>query len=187
MKSIFAALVLALLVVGCDRSGPVDASADQTTEATFSELSMYKITIETEAVQIISADSGKHQHDSLRNGRMMDSLKTFLKLSDAQFDSVKLYGATLFATLGDIRTQVMTNVITRDSARVFVAEARNTFVLSVKSILSAEQLTLFETWLTRHWLDDHRGGRGPGGRGHGGRGGHGRPGGPGGHGGPGRP
>lgn len=180
MKSLFAALMVALLLVGCDQS-PVDATSSNTqTEATFSELSMYKTTLEVSAGQLIVADSGKHQHDSLRNVRMLDSLKAYLLLTDEQFTSVKEFGATLFTSLEEIRTQVQAGTITRDSARTLVQAARTAFISSVKSILTANQLTALDTWIAKFWEDRGRGGRGPGG--HGGHGGgHGGHGGPGGH------
>lgn len=179
MKSILAALMITLLVVGCDQSSPVDSNSDLAQqEATFSELSMYNTTQAPSTVQIITADSGRQFHDSLRNMRMLDSLKAYLSLTDEQFTSVKTYGATLFATLADIRNQVMSKTITREEAKTLVIAARDQFVTSVKSILTADQLTLFTTWLEKHWnKPPHRGV--PGGRkGHGGPGGrHGGPGG----------
>lgn len=180
MKITFAAMLMALMIVGCDKSSPIDTagtSATQT-EATFGELTMLKTTLTTGSIQIVTADTGICTHDSLRNAHMLDSLKAYLALTDEQFVSVKGFGTTLFATLGEIRGQVIAKTITRDSAQVLVVAARDKFVADVKSILTAAQLTSFETWLTKHWnKPPHRGVPG-------GRGGHG---GPGGNGGPHRP
>ncbi|MFA6456115.1 MAG: hypothetical protein WCW40_04775 [Bacteroidota bacterium] len=179
MRSIFAALLAAILVVGCDQSNPIDSSASGTQgEAMFSELSMAKTAHATLVLEDASTDNETCPHDSLRNHHMLDSLKAHLSLTESQFDTVKVFAATLISTLHDIRSQVEAKTITRDSARVLVKAARDLFVLSVKSILTAQQTSLFETWLMRYWNrpPHHR-------HGHGRPGGHGGPGG--GHGGPG--
>lgn len=184
MKNLLAALLLALLVIGCDRSSPVDASASTATqsEAVFSETSMLKAVLPTGSIADVVADTGvRPPHDSLRNVYMLDSLKAYLGLTDEQFTQLQGFGATLQTTLADIKTQVDAKTITRDSAKVLVGLARATFVDSVKSILTADQLTSFETWLTKYWdrkpirgvPGGHGGHGGPGGRGHGGPGGHG--------------
>ena len=191
MKSIVAALIVAFVVIGCDKSGPVDSSTTYVQdEAMFSELSMAKTSGAVTVADGGPSDSIVCPHDSLRNQHMLDSLKAFLTLTDAQFDSVRVYGATLFATLEGIKAQIDAKTITRDSAQALVKAARDLFVVSVKNILTADQLTIFEKWLTNFWnrppLRGIPGGRGHDGRGHG-HGGPGGPGRPGGPGGPGRP
>ncbi len=185
MKITFAAMLMALMIVGCDKSSPVDTASTSATqtEATFGELTMLKTTLTTGSIQIVTADTGICTHDSLRNVRMLDSLKAYLALTDEQFVSVKEFGATLFTRLGDIRLQVMAKTITRDSAQALVVVARDQFVADIKSILTEAQLTSFETWLTKYWNKPQRGV--PGGHGgHGGPGGRGGHDGHGGHGGP---
>lgn len=179
MKITFAAMLMALMVIGCDKSSPVDTAglSDTQMEATYGELTMLKTTQTAGSIQIVTADTGICTHDSLRNMRMLDSLKAYLALTDEQFVSVKGFGVTLFTTLGEIRTQVISKGIKRDSAQVLVKAARDLFVASVKSVLTEAQITSFDTWLAKFWHKPLRGGRGhggPGGRGgQGGRGGHG--------------
>ena len=57
--------------------------------------------------------------------------------------------------------------------RELVKAARDQFVASVQSILTTDQLALFDRWVVKFWNKaGHRGGP----RGHGGSGGHGEPG-----------
>lgn len=165
MKSILAALMAAFLLIGCDHSNPIDSPSANATQsqAMFSELSMAKTANATLSSDIstFGDDGAQGSHDSLRNARMLDSLKKYLSLTDNQFASLNVYGATLFASLGDIRSQVVSHAIARDSARTLVKAARDQFVASVVSILTAEQVTLFEAWLNLYWdKTPHR--RGPG-------------------------
>lgn len=160
MKNIlFVALIVAVLI-GCDNSNP--AAASVTTDAEYSETSMYKTTTasETEAVLL-------HQqhmfHDSLRHGKMLGTLKRHVQLTEAQFESVKVYGKTLFDELKAIRTQVLDSAIAKEQARELVIAARTQFIESVKSILTEEQIGKFEEWIVRFWNKHH--GR-PHGRGH---------------------
>ena len=200
MKQFLGAVLAAFLLAGCERGNPIDgqstssASSDQTTLSLLKSDAPYgEITMDVAAgARILDfpdcADSGIHVHDSLRHKHMLDSLIAHLGLSSAQADSLKAYGAALLASLKDIRTLVDSRTITRDSAMTLVKAARDQFVASVKSILTADQLVLFDAWLQKFWIrpphgpgrdDPHgRGGRGPGGhRGPGGDDG----GGPGGH------
>ncbi len=185
MRLTFAAMLMALMVIGCDKSGPVgmDTGTDQAIEATYGEMTMLKTTETAGSIQVIIADTGIVAHDSLRNTRMLDSLKAYLALTDEQFASLKGFGTKLFTTLGEIRLQVISHTITRDSAKTLVIAARAEFIASVKSILTEAQLTLFDAWLAKHWnkppfrgRGGHGGPGGPGGRGHGGKGGPGGPG-----------
>ncbi len=179
MKQFLAVLAFALILIGCDKGNPIDANDSyDMSEATFSELSMYKTTQAATAAEIICADSGRHLHDSLRNAYMLDSLKAYLSLTDEQFAQVQGFGATLFATLADIRSQVQAKAIKPDSAMILVQIARDQFVTSVKSILTEEQKTLFDAWLTKHWnkpIHGREGKPGRGGKGHRGGPGGGRP------------
>jgi hypothetical protein len=166
MKSILAALMAAFLLIGCDKSNPIDspssANAAQSL-AMFSELSMANTANATLATDIstMSDDGALCAHDSIRNARMLDSLKAYLSLTDIQFSSLNEYGITLFTSLGEIRSKVVAGAITRDSARTLVKAARDQFVASVISMLTPEQATLFETWLTLYWdKTPHRGGPG---------------------------
>ncbi|NUN71177.1 MAG: hypothetical protein HUU02_15860 [Bacteroidetes bacterium] len=169
MKNLLAAALFALILVGCDNSSPVEA--DQNSDALYSETSMLKTTQATDDEIRANHGSGP-MHDSLRHARMLNHLKTYVGLSDAQFDSVKIYAQTLFAALNDIRTQVKDSTITRDEAKELVVAARAQFVASVTLIITEEQTALFTEWVEKFWNKK------PGRKGPGGRGGHG-------HGGPG--
>ncbi len=160
--------LFALLLVGCDQSNPVEQN--YLSDALYGEESMYKATITTEAELSVMKGEGS-AHDSVRHGRMLGHLKTYLELTDAQFDSAKVYAGTMFETLKNIRTQVHDSVITRAEAKVLVVEARAEFVASIKLILTADQIVKFERWVTEFWNKHPRR------HGHGGRGGHGGPGG----------
>jgi hypothetical protein len=96
-----------------------------------------------------------------------------------QFDSLKAYGAALFSELDSIRSYIRSGAISKDSARILVAAARDQFVAAVSAILTVDQQTLFNKWIVKFWDPRMMGGRrhGPG---HGSGPGHG--GGPGGHG-----
>jgi hypothetical protein len=188
MKKIFAVALFALLLVGCDKSNPTDTTTASSSAVEFSETSMLKMTILQVDDIIITTTADSVCHDSLRHGRMLNSLNIHLGLTPEQFDSVKVYGVTLFNTLKDIRQQVKDTLITKIQARELVKLARHQFIASVQSILTTEQLVKFDRWVVRFWnKDGHRGGgpRGQGGR-HGGSGGQDDPFEPGGHGGPGR-
>jgi hypothetical protein len=168
MKHILAAAFFALLLVGCDQSNPVENSTGG--EALYSEESMYKMTIMSDT-EIERMQGNGPGHDSLRHGRMLGHLKTVVGLTDVQFDSVKVYAQTMFLALNNIRSQVHDSLITREQAKVLVAEVRAQFVASISTILTADQTAKFEEWVTKFWnKPPHR--RGPGGRG-----GHGGPGG----------
>lgn len=168
MRHTIVAALFALLLVGCDNSNPVET--ETTSEAMFGVESMYRVATATD-VQYVEIQKNGTGHDSVRHGRMLGHLKTYVGLTDVQFDSVKAYAETMFLTLKDIRTQVHDSLITREEAHALVVAAREQFVASIRLILTDEQLVLFEQWITNFWnKPPHR-------RGHGGRGGHGGPGG----------
>lgn len=171
MKNIFAVVVVALLLVGCDKNNPVDQTASSS-EVEFSETSMYKTAVATDE-ELVRLCADSVAHDSLRHGRMLGSLRWLVGLSDAQVESVKVYGKSLFESLQDIRAQVKDSTITRDEARTLVQAARDQFIASVRSILTEDQITKFEEWIVKFWNKHHHR------RGHG-RGGHGGHEGPGG-------
>lgn len=183
MKKIFAVVFFALLLVGCDKSNPTESTSASSSEVAFSETSMLKMAIITVDGLVVITGADSVCHDSLRNVRMLDSLTIHLGLTAEQFDSVNVYGATLFTSLQDIRQQVKDTLITKLQARDLVKAARDQFIASVRSILTTEQTTIFDAWIIKFWnKQGHRGGP----RGHGGpNGGHGGPGGSGGHRGPG--
>lgn len=162
MKQIFAALMVALVLIGCDTTGPSEQSVE--TAALFGEETMYTSAVSTEAELQMMNGNGP-AHDSIRHGRMLGHIKMYVGLTDAQFDSVKSYAATMFLTLKDIRKQVHDSLITRDQARELVVAARLQFVTSIKVILTPDQLVKFEEWVTKFWNKHPRRG------GHGGRGG----------------
>jgi len=176
MKHLFVAALFALLFVGCDKSSPV--ASEIATDAPYSVETMYKATVATDT-EIIEMHGDGPAHDSIRHGRMLGHIKEYVGLTDAQFDSVKVYAQTLFVTLKDIRKQVHDSLITKEQARELVVAARTQFVDSIKFILTAEQIVKFDEWVTNFWNKPPR--RGPGGRG--GHDDHGGPGGPGRHGG----
>jgi hypothetical protein len=162
MKKIFAVVLFALLLVGCDKSNPTDTTASSSSAVPFSEISMLKMTVPTVDNIVVTTKADSVCHDSLRNGYMLETLKLHLGLTVVQFDSVKIYGATLFATLKDIRKQVKDTIITRLQARDLVKAARDQFITSVQSILTTEQLALFDSWIVRFWNNEglwggHRG------------------------------
>jgi hypothetical protein len=167
MKHFLIAGLFALLLVGCDKSNPVEQNS--TGEALYSEKTMYKTTVSTD-VELSQMQGNGPAHDSLRHGRMLGHLKIFLGLTDAQYDSVKVYAQTVFLALQDIRTQVHDSVITRDQARELVIAVRSQFIASVKLILTPDQIIKFDEWVSHFWN------RPPHHRGPGGRGGHGGPG-----------
>lgn len=155
MKSIFAALMVAFLVIGCDHSNPNSSSSGNTgqSQVMFSELSMAKTAnamLSTD-ISTVGDDGVQYLHDSMRNAQMLDSLKVYLSLTEVQFTSLKEYGTTLLATLGGIRSQVIVQSVTKDSARLLVIAARDQFVASVNSMLTTQQSALFQTWLIRYW------------------------------------
>jgi hypothetical protein len=188
MRNFLVLLVVTMLYIGCDKSNPIDTGTTSTqSDAVFGELSMQKTALGSSATSDILSDTCIHMHDSIRNVFMLDSLKAYLSLTDVQFESVKTFGSTLNAALADIHVQVEAKTITPDSAMTLVKAARDQFVASVKTILTADQLVAFDTWLANFWNrppHGREGHGGPGGRGgQGGRGGHGGPRGPGGPGG----
>ena len=174
MKQILAAMLFTFILIGCDNSNPSDANVNS--EAMYGEETMYKTTISTYSEISLMQGNGPG-HDSIRHGRMLGHLKTYVGLTDVQFDSVKVYAQTLFLSLKDIHKQYHDSLITREEARELVKTARGQFVISVKSILTEEQSAKFDVWVERFWnKPPHRGGHGkPGGRGHGNGGPGGRP------------
>ncbi len=161
MKPIFAAMLIAVLFVGCSKNDPVssDSSASSSSQAAFSAASMYK----TAGDSTVTADSSVCPHDSLRNVHMLDSIKTYLTLSDDQYVLLRTIGDTLYAQLKAIRSLVKNHQISCDSSRVLVDAARAQFVASVNAILTTDQQALFTTWLSLYWSKVGMGG-GPGGR-----------------------
>ncbi len=159
MKHLFALWVFLLMIVGCDRTNPTAAGASSamisTSDVAFSETSMLKTVVATDS-QLVVMEQDSVAHDSLHHGRMLGSLKTFLGLTDAQFDSVKVFGQTLFETLKEIKKLYRADSISEDSAHVLVKIARDQFIASVRSILTAEQSVKFDVWLKEFW-DRHHG------------------------------
>ena len=175
--------IFALLLAGCDRSNPTGIAANdsQSTISTgsvlFSETSMYtEVTSDDSIPSMCDSstrdslrhfnDSLHHANDSLRQVRMLGLLRDSLGLSADQYDSILVYVQTLSTTLDTIRVQVHDGLITRDQARDLVKAARDQFVASVESILTNDQLTLFDTWLIHFWDCNHHRRGGP--EGHGG-------------------
>jgi hypothetical protein len=149
MKPIFAAMLIAVLFVGCRKNNPVsaDSASSSSNTAAFSAASMYKTAGDSTA----AIDSSVCPHDSLRNVHMLDSLKVYLSLSDSQYVLLKAIGDTLFAQLKAIRTIVKNHQVSCDSSHVLVDAARTQFVASVTAILTTGQQTLFTTWLSLYW------------------------------------
>ncbi len=167
MKHLWAVLLAGLILTGCKENNPVEStvSTDTQTESMFSETSMYNTTLAKTAAGTIVADSGRQTHDSLRNLRMLDSLKAYLSLTEDQFVLLQGIGTTLFTRLTEIRALVEDGIIARDSAKALVVIARDEFLASVRLILTEDQLVLFEEWITLYWNKPHHGG-GRGGHGH---------------------
>lgn len=184
MRYFLVAGIVALLLAGCDRSNPAAATANdsQSTITTgsvlFSESSMVNTVVSDDSIPTMCDsttrdslhhlyDSLHHVNDSLRQVRMLGLLKDSLGLSADQYDSILVYVHTLSATLDTIRAQVHGGLITRDQARDLVKAARDQFIASVESVLTADQLTLFDRWLIHFWdCNHHRHGE-PGGPGRG--------------------
>ena len=165
MKLILGAVLAALLFAGCERSNPLDGQSSGSTavdqastlsllksDAPYGEMTMYVAAVKQALTAAERTDTGICVHDSLRHEHMLDSLIAHLGLSSAQADSVKAYGAALLASLKEIRTFVDSGTITRDSAMTLVKATREQFVASVKSILTADQLVLFDAWLQKFWI-----------------------------------
>jgi hypothetical protein len=174
MKAFLVAIFLiAVAFMGCSKNDPISANSGSASisqgEAAYSAISMYKTYVGSVA-KIASetgtvADTGACPHDSLRNANMLDSIKVYLSLTDDQFTALKGLGDALFAQLKAIRAQELGAQISHDSAHVLIDQARAAFVTGVKAVLTADQLSLFDTWLSLYWD------RGlPGGKGHGGKG-----------------
>jgi hypothetical protein len=109
-------------------------------------------------------------NDSLRQDRILEHLTERLGLTGEQVDSIRAFAQRLTDALGSIRVQVRDSVMTKEEARASVAAAREEFIASVRSVLTADQLALLDEWILHFW---NRGiGRGP----------HGGPMGPGDHG-----
>ena len=103
-------------------------------------------------------DGGKGGHgnpgginDSLRTAAVIDSLKTYLSLTDAQYVLLEAIRDTLTSQLTAIQTLAESRQITMDSIQVLIETARAQFVTSVTAILTTDQATLFTTWLTLYW------------------------------------
>lgn len=160
MKNFLAAALFGLLLVGCDKSTPIESEANS--DALYGEETMYKTTIVSDN-ELVTMQGNGPAHDSIRHGRMLGTLKRYVGLTDEQFDSVKVYAKTLFESLKEIRVQVHTGVITKEEAKIAVGNARAKFVASVKLILTAEQQTKFNEWIVKFWNRHHHR-RGPGGR-----------------------
>lgn len=175
MKNLFVVGMLALLLIGCDKNNPTAASTTSTTASNvaFGETSMYKTVVATDS-QLVVMEKDSVAHDSLHHGRMLGLLKNFLGLTDAQFDSVKIYGQILFGSLKEIRTLYHTGLISEDSAHVLVKIARDQFIASIRSILTVDQSAKLDAWLTIFWEDhdgEHEGDDDHGNHGGGGNGG----------------
>jgi hypothetical protein len=192
MKNLFVAVFFALLLVGCDKSSPTAATDNSTSssavtaanDVAFSEYSMYVSAVTADSLDTLICndstahdslhhhfrDSLRHADDSLHHFRdslhivhMFSLLKDSLALTDAQVDSIQVYVQTLFAALDTIHAQVRDSVITRDEALVLVQTARDQFITSVESILTADQLALLDEWMIKFWNHEHqRGHRGGG-------------------------
>lgn len=189
MKYLFVAGLFALVIAGCDRNNPTAVSSDNSPSTlssgnvAFSESVMVTNVVTSDPALIMCdsssrdsvrhiVDSLRHTEDSLRQVRMLGLLKDSLGLSDAQIDSIKLYAQTLSSTLESIHAQVRDSSITRDQAVEMVKAARDQFIASIQSVLTADQLALFDRWIYHFWNCDHRPGefgggpRGPEGPGH---------------------
>ncbi|MFA6540052.1 MAG: hypothetical protein WCT99_00475 [Bacteroidota bacterium] len=174
MKNLFVAGLFALLLIGCDKSNPSSVPADtalslSANDVAYSETSMYSAVVASNVEFNMAdddsaiCDSLHPDRDSVRHfGRMLGLLKHVVGLTDAQFDSVKIYAQTLFDTLHSIHTQVRDSSITKAEARVLVQAARDQFIVSVQSILTADQLLQLDEWALKFWNRHHERGRGHG-------------------------
>lgn len=176
MKAFLVAIfLLAVAFMGCSKNDPVSANAGLSStslakgDAAYSAISMYKtyvgVTAKIASETGTVSDTGACPHDSLRNAHMLDSIKVYLSLTDDQVTALKALGDALFAQLKAIRTQELSAQLSHDSAHVLIDQARAAFVTGVKAILTADQLTLFDTWLSLYWDRGLPGGKGPGGKG----------------------
>ncbi|MDA0987236.1 MAG: hypothetical protein O3A55_06545 [Bacteroidetes bacterium] len=156
-----------LFVIGCNFENPLDFIG----EVPYSEESMF---LTTQASDIEMQNPRMHpdggMHDSLRHLRMLEKLKTYVGLTDVQYNQVKVFADKLFADLKDVRLQVRAKSISRDSARSLVLVARDLFIASTKAILTAEQNVKFDEWIKKYWNHRHMFGHRRGRPGHGGGG-----------------
>ena len=132
------------------------------TDVLYSASTMYVATAaEVSGTSTATADSGVCVHDSLRNIHMLDSIKVYLALTESQSAELQSLGDTLFAKLKAIRALVRDNQISRDSSHALVDQVRSEFIASVKLILTTDQSTLFDTWISLYWdKSKHEGGSG---------------------------
>jgi uncharacterized protein YcfL len=70
MKNLFAVIVAAFVLVGCDRSNPVDSGS--TTDVAYSEQSMVLMTQSTN-LPAVALDSSGTCYDTTRHGRILVS------------------------------------------------------------------------------------------------------------------
>lgn len=155
MRYIVVGLFFVLMLVGCDRNANPVTSTETSGDVAFSETSMYKTVIANDS-EFVRLRCDSLAHDSLRHGKMLGTIRWFVGLSQAQMESVKVYGKTLFDALQSIRQQVLDSTITKDEARALVIAARAEFIASVESILTEEQIAKFEEWIVRFWNKHHR-------------------------------
>lgn len=96
---------------------------------------------------------------------MLDSLKTYLSLTDAQYTQLLAIRDTLAIRISAIQAQALSQQITLDSIRVLMDNTKAEFIASVNAMLTTEQAAKFSAWLTLYWEQPKGMGHG-GGRGH---------------------
>jgi len=152
MKALISGLLLALLVVGCDQSGPTGQSEQGDM---FSEESMLKYTATADGDPLLQSPNGG-MHNGPRHGNMIQGLTRFLELTEEQQAALRDLGDQMFAELNDIRDQVQAGDLTHEDAKVLVHDLRTQFMDAVRSFLTPDQLTKLDEWEQHRWERRHR-------------------------------
>ncbi len=145
MKSIGLLLVILFVLAGCNN--PVEV----TQEELYTESIMMDISDAPEGVRDVDTPTGPGR----KFARMMLSLKRFVGLSEEQWTSVKGFARVLANEVKTVRESFKNGDLSREEAFEQLRTARRTFVGSVKSILTDDQVPLFERWLRRVWYATH--------------------------------
>lgn len=141
MRSFGLFLVTLFLLAGC--TNPVEVTQDEV----YTESIMMNISDATEGVRDADTPNGMDR----KFGRMLLSLKRYVKLDSTQWIAVKGFAQTLATEMKAIHDGVKKGDLTKEQARVRLREARKTFVESVTGILTNEQKPRFRRWLQLFW------------------------------------
>ncbi len=149
MKYSIFALLFALTAVACSN---IAGNEEENHDYLFNQASMENAVFTTSG-NPFQPGGPRHGNtfDHQRGLNMIVSLEQNLKLTPEQRQQIAGFALTMNQSLMSIRSEVQNGSITREQAKSKIQTVRQTFITSVRSILSDAQKKALDEWLKNHW------------------------------------